>query len=110
MQLTSSSSKATTELDVLSEDFGGPVEELGAFGWNRKAYLGIIGPPIAKKYMLCKWDSKAHFKDRRPPIFEIGVLRIVAVIPDPRGAKGFVINVVKEDKVKERLLFEATDR
>jgi len=111
MQLnTPRKTKPTTEVEALSEAFAGPVEEVGAFGWNTKAYLGILGPPASKRHMLCTWDSKDHYKDRRTPAFEISLLRIVGVQPDPRGSKGFLVNIVKEDKSKERLQFEAVDR
>jgi len=100
----------TSEMEAFLLAFAGPVEEAGMFGWNTSAYVGVLGPPKMKKYTLCKWGSKEEGHDGRPPKFEINVLRIVGVQPDPRSPKGFIINAIQADKSKLMMQLIATDR
>jgi len=111
MQLSSAAGpKPSTEIEAFVRAFAGPVEEIGMFGWNSKRYLGVLGPPSAKKYVLCKWDSEEEGKDGRPPKVEISLLRIVGVQPDPRVPKGFLVNHVTKDKSRHQEQFSATER
>jgi len=102
-----------SELELLVKGCAGPVDKFGSWGSRSTVYVGVQGPPDAKKFTLGIWRNQGDFASGAKPDTEVDLLKVLSVQPDPhpRRSEVFVIQYVDPaDKLKKRLTLKRIDR
>lgn len=99
-----------SELDVLKAACAGPLELFEGLGKTRNVYVAVIGPPIAKRYVLGIWGSQNDYEHKKNAMQEIELLKIELVQGDPTRHHVFVVKCFDEARVRQTLTFRRIDR
>merc|ERR1719313_2197404 len=99
-----------SELEVLLQACTGPLEVFEGLGNTRNVYVGIIGPPLSKKYAFGMWSDKHAFEAKKPPSLSIELLRVESVQTDPTRIHVFVINYFDTERVFKSMTLRRIDR
>lgn len=110
LQLAKAQREGLSELEVLKQACGGPLELFERLGKTRPVHVAILGPPVSKRYVLGIWQEKHDFDAKKRVYLEVDMLRIESVQADPTRHHVFVINYYDESRVPQALTFRRIDR
>lgn len=99
-----------SELEVLKQACSGPLEIFEGLGSSHSAYVGVLGPPVSRRWALAIWKSKHDFDNNRRAAHEVDLLKIQSVQPDPTRHHVFVINYYDDSRVRQVYTFRRVDR
>jgi len=104
------SSKKMADLDVLALSCAGPLEFFQGLGATQKVYVGILGPPLQRKYILAIWESQLSMDKQERPLAEAELLRIRSVQPDPARTNTFKVHYIDKNRINQHFAFQRIDR
>jgi hypothetical protein len=99
-----------TEIDLLKTACSGPLELFEGLGNTGTVHVAVHGPPISRKWMLSIYKDEADFDQRKKAWFEVDLLKVPSVQPDPTRNNIFVINYFDEHRLQQRLTLRRIDR
>lgn len=99
-----------SEMEVLKHACAGPLERFEGLGKTHGVYVGVIGPPTSRHWVLGIWLNKADFESKDPPIEQVDLLKIQSVQADPERLHVFVVNYFDSHRVHQALTFRRVDR
>jgi len=103
--------EGASQMDVLKEACGGPLELFEGYGKIRKVYVAVIGVSTSAKWFLGIWRGQRDFADKTPTLQEVSLLKIQSIQEDPKRSHVFVINFFNQrSHVRETLTFRSIDR
>lgn len=102
--------ESLSEIEVCRHACAGPVEVFGELGKCVPRYLGLLGPPQARRFFLGFWANQEEFLKRNSPWKEIDVMKISSVQPDPVREDVFVISYVDASRLTHSLYMRIVDR
>lgn len=94
----------------LGKACGGPMDRFGTFGEKVTSYLGIRGPPKARRFAMGFWKDERQFEADKDPWEEIDILRITGVKPDPGRPEVFFIYYIDDNRVRQSVACRRVDR
>jgi len=99
-----------SEIQLLAKGCCGPLERFQKLGKTDRVYVGVVGPPMKKRFSFHIWKSEQEYKDEQAAIAEIDLLRITSVSQDPSRPEGFAISYVGDSKERTHIKFNRVDR
>jgi len=99
-----------SEVELLAKSCAGPLERFGAMGKKERVHLEIIGPPKKKRVGLHTFKSEKEFKDGKPYMDEVDLLKVSSIAADPSRPEVFVVNYQDEHASRASLRFQRVDR
>jgi len=99
-----------SEIALLAKGCVGPLHMFGMMGSKSLVYVGILGPPRRKKFAWHIWGSEHDYREDKPSMQEVELLRVSAVAPDPGRPEVFNISYVAKDKTQTKAMFQRIDR
>jgi len=99
-----------SELALLAKGCAGPLQRFGNWGKKEDVYGAVIGPPRKKRFGFHIWDTERDFKDGKPYLEELDLLKILSVAPDPQRPEVFLMSYMDEHKTRQRKTFARVDR
>lgn len=102
--------ESLTEIEVLMQACRGPLELFGNFGDASRKFVGVVGPPKTRRFLLCIWNEFEESSHRGNPMREIDLMRIRSVQVDPHRDIIFVVTYVDEHRLAKRVTFRIVDR
>lgn len=114
LQKVKSSGEDASELGLLMSACEGPLEIFGAqwakLGAHSLVYVGVLGPPASRRFVLGLWDDKYSFEARKHARQEVDLLRVESVQSDPIRNHVFVVAYYDENRIRQTLTFRRRDR
>jgi len=102
--------EGASEMDVLKEACTGPLELFEGLGQTQKVFVAIVRPPMSKGLAMGIWKDQRDFADRKSPVQEIALLKILSIQADPQRNHVFVVNCYDQSRVRQSLMFRRVDR
>jgi len=102
--------ESMSEMEVLMQAGGGPVETFGSFGSTTRRYCGVMGPPLSRRFFLGIWKDQQEYEGHVDAQQEIDVLKIHSVQADPGRSDVFVISYFDQHRVSKKLTCRIIDR
>jgi len=99
-----------SEMEVLKHACAGPLESFEGLGKTQGVYVGVIGPPTSRHWLLGVWMNKSDFESKNPPMVGVDLLKVQSVQADPERINVFVVNYFDAHRVHQALTFRRVDR
>eukprot|EP00929_Paragymnodinium_shiwhaense_P009837 TRINITY_DN114193_c0_g1_i1.p1 TRINITY_DN114193_c0_g1~~TRINITY_DN114193_c0_g1_i1.p1 ORF type:complete len:354 (+),score=100.64 TRINITY_DN114193_c0_g1_i1:151-1212(+) len=98
------------DLEVLMQACAGPVQVFGSFGGTDQRYVGVMGPPNSRRFVIGIWKSQQHFEELGKEVLEVEILKIFSAQADPSRPDVFVVSYFDRDRVSKKLTCRIVDR
>jgi len=99
-----------SEVELLAKGCAGPLEKFGKMGAKDRCHMAIVGPPRKKRFALHTWKTEKDFKEGKPHMDEVDLLKVTSVAADPSRPEVFVVNYMDEHKARASIKFNRVDR
>lgn len=100
----------TSEVETLKVAGSGPLEIFEKLGKTKTVYCVVAGPPESRRWKLCFWNNEKECASQKAPIFEIELLKVESITPDPSRHHVFIINYFDDNRLRKSMGFRRVDR
>jgi len=99
-----------SEMDVLKEACAGPLELFEGLGHTQKVYVAVIGPPMARRWVMGIWRNQHDFLQKEKAVQEVQLLKIQGIQADKKRNDVFIVHHFDESRARQKLTFQRVDR
>jgi len=98
------------EMFLLQHVCSGALELFGGMGNSSNCYVGVLGPPRQRKFVLGIWPNQHEFEKDSKPMKQVDLLKVRSVQSDPKRDNVFHIYYFDKDRVAQQMYFRRIDR